>query len=211
MKLYPIQIHQGLDPAHLQHAAQLYFDAFRRQVSPILGERTREQAVAFIRQCINPQQAFTAILDGKLAGFAGLRYDDSSFLQLHLSQFVERFGWLLGRIRFRQAALFEQSVGAGDLRIESIAVDPAMRGQGVGTWLLNAATDFAGRQGFKAVHINVPDTASDLFKLCRRVGFNYVSTQTRNFLKPFNINNFVTLTKIISLPGAANVPLRVEQ
>lgn len=199
MKLYPIQIHQGLDPAHLQHAAQLYFDAFRRQASPILG--FNEQAVAFIRRCINPQQALTAVFEGKLAGFVGLQYGDQSFLRLRLSQFVDRFGWVLGRIRFRQAVLFEQSVGAGDLRIESIAVDPAMRGQGVGTWLLNAATDFAGRQGFRAAHINVPDTASDLFKLARRVGFNYVSTQTRSFLRPFNINNFVTLTKIISLPS----------
>ena len=198
MKLYPLQIHQGLYPAHLQRAAQLYFDAFRRQVSPIIG--VNERAVAFIRQCINPQQALTAIFDGKLAGFAGLQYGDQSFLRLRLSQFVDRFGWVLGRIRFRQAALFEQPLQSGDLRIESIAVDPAMRGQGVGTWLLNAATDFAGSQGFKAVHINVPDTASDLFKLCQRVGFNDVSTQNWSFLKPFNINNFVTLTKTVNLP-----------
>ncbi|CAG0967807.1 hypothetical protein ANAEL_01007 [Anaerolineales bacterium] len=197
MKLYPLQIHQGLYPAHLQRAAQLYFDAFRRQVSPILG--INEQAVAFIRRCINPQQALTAIFEDKLAGFIGLQYGGQSFLQLRLSQFVDRFGWLLGRIRFRQAALFEQSVQTGDLRIESIAVDPGLRGQGVGTWLLNAVTDFAGKQDFKAVHIDVPDTASDVFKLCRRVGFNYVSTQNWSFLKPFNINNFIRLTKIVSL------------
>ncbi len=197
MKLYPIQIRQGLDAAYLQRAAQLYFDAFRRQASPILG--VNEQAVAFIRRCLNPQQALAAVFEDRLAGFVGLRYDGQSFLQLQLSQFVERFGWLLGRIRFRQAALLEQPMQAGDVCIESIAVDPAMRGQGIGTWLLNAATDFAGRRGFKAIHINVPDTASDLFKLCRRVGFNYVSTQTWSFLKPFNLNNFVTLTKIISL------------
>ena len=199
MKLYPLQIHQGLYPVHLQNAAQLYFETFRRQVSPILEMRTREQAVAFIRQCINPQNAFTAIFDGRLVGFAGLQYGDQSFLRLRLSQFVNRFGWLLGRIRFRQAAFFELPLKEGDMRIESIAIDPALRGQGVGTWLLNAVTDFAGKQGFGAVHIDIPDTASDLFKLCRRVGFNYVSTQTWNFLRPFNINNFVRLTKIVSL------------
>jgi len=197
MKLYPFQIHQGLDPAHLQRAAQLYFDAFRRQVSPILETRTREQAVAFIRQCMNPQHALTAILDGKLAGFVGLQYGNQNFLQLRLSQFTQYFGWLPGRIRFRQATLFEQPVQTGDLRIESIAVDPSMRGQGVGTWLLNAVTDFAGKQGFRAIHIDVPDTAPDLFQICRRVGFNYVSTQTWKFLKPFSITNFVTLTKTV--------------
>jgi hypothetical protein len=63
--------------------------------------------------------------------------------------------------------------------------------------LLNAVTDFAGKQDFRAIHINVPDTASDLFKLCRRVGFNYVSTQTWEFLRPFSITNFVTLTKTL--------------
>jgi GNAT superfamily N-acetyltransferase len=197
MKLYPIHIHQGLYPAHLQSVAQLYFDAFRHQVSPILGTRTREQAVTFIRQSINPQQALTAILDGKLAGFAGLQYGNKNFLQLRLSQFTQYFGWLPGRIHFRQATLFEQPLQDGDIRIESIAVDPAVRGQGVGTWLLNAVTDFAGKQGFRAVHIDVPDIAPDLFQLCRRVGFNYVSTQTREFLKPFSIKNFVTLTKMV--------------
>jgi GNAT superfamily N-acetyltransferase len=195
MKLYPFQIHQGLAPAHLQRAAQLYFDAFRRQVSPILG--FNEQAVAFIRQCMNPQHALTAVLDGKLAGFVGLQYGGQNFLQLRLSQFTQYFGWLPGRIHFRQATLFEQPVQAGDLRIESIAVDPSMRGQGVGTWLLNAVTDFAGKQGFGAIHIDIPDTAPDLFQLCRRVGFNYVSTQTWKFLKPFSITNFVTLTKTV--------------
>jgi GNAT superfamily N-acetyltransferase len=193
MKLYPLQIHQGLYPAHLQRAAQLYFDAFRRQVGPILG--INEQAVAFIRQCINPQQALTAIFDGKLAGFAGLRYGGQTFLQLRLSQFVQHFGWLLGRIRFSQAALFEQPLQSDELRIESIAVDPALRGQGVGTWLVNAVTDFAGEQGFRTVHINIPDTAPALFRLCRRLGFNYTSTQTWEFLKPFSITKFITLTK----------------
>jgi GNAT superfamily N-acetyltransferase len=195
MKLYPFQIRQGLDPAHLQLAAQLYFDAFRRQVSPILG--FNEQAVAFIRQSINPQHALTAIIDGKLAGFVGLQYGGQNFLQLRLSQFTQYFGWLPGRIHFRQATLFEQPLQDGDLRIESIAVDPAMRGQGVGTWLLNAVTDFAGKQGFRAIHIDIPDTAPDLFQTCRRVGFNYVSTQSWKFLRPFSITNFVTLTKTV--------------
>jgi GNAT superfamily N-acetyltransferase len=193
MKLYPLQIRQGLHPAHLQHAAQLYFDTFRRQVSPILG--ANEQAVNFIRHCINPQQALTAIFDGQLAGFVGLQYSGQNFLKLRLSQFVQQFGWLVGRIRFRRAALFEQSLPEGEIRIESIAVDPAMRGQGVGTWLINAATDFAGRQGFKAVHINVPDTAPALLSLCQRLGFNYTSTQSWEFLQPFSIRKFVTLTK----------------
>jgi ribosomal protein S18 acetylase RimI-like enzyme len=196
MKLYPIHIYQGLYPEHLQNAAQLYFESFRRQVSPILG--VNERAVAFIRQAFNPQQALTAILDGKLAGFAGLQYSGQTFMQLHLSQFIQRFGWLLGRIRFSQATLFEQPLqDEGQLLIESIAVDPAFRGQGVGTSLINAVTEFAGNKGFHAVHIKVPNTAPALYKLSRRLGFNYVSTQSWEFLRPFNITTFVTLTKTL--------------
>jgi predicted N-acetyltransferase YhbS len=196
MKLYPLQIYQGLSPDHLQSVAQLYFESFRRQISPILG--INEQAVSFIRNSVNPQQALTAILDGKFAGFAGLQYSGQSFLQLHLSQFIQQFGWLLGRIRFSQATLFEQPLqDEGQLLIESIAVDPAFRGQGVGTSLINAVTEFASKKGFHAVHIKVPNTAPALYKLSRRLGFNYVSTQSWEFLRPFNITTFVTLTKTV--------------
>jgi ribosomal protein S18 acetylase RimI-like enzyme len=199
MKLYPLQIQQGLSPAHLHRAAQLYFSAFTQQISPILGVNT--SAVEFVQKCINPQHAVTATLDGRLAGFVGLQYSGQSFLQLRLSQFTQNFGWLLGRIHFREANLFsqplQQPLQEGDVRIEGIAVEPELRGRGVGTWLLNAATEFAGKQGFRAVHIDVPDTAPDLFQLCRRMGFNYVSTQTWNFLKPFGISTFTTLTKTV--------------
>jgi ribosomal protein S18 acetylase RimI-like enzyme len=196
MKLYPLQIYQGLRPDYLQSAAQLYFESFRRQISPILG--VNEKAVSFIRQSFNPQQALTAILDGKFAGFAGLQYSGQTFLHLRLSQFIQQFGWLLGRIRFSQAALFEQPLqDEGQLLIESIAVDPAFRGQGVGTSLINAVTELAGKMDFHAVHIKVPNTAPALYKLSRRLGFNYVSTQSWEFLRPFNITTFVTLTKTI--------------
>jgi GNAT superfamily N-acetyltransferase len=194
MKLYPLQIYRGLHPEYLQSAAKLYLESFRHQISPILG--INEQAIAFIQKSFNPQQSLTAMLDGKLAGFAGLRYSGQGFLQLHLSQFVQRFGWLLGRIRFSQAALFEQPLqDEGQVLIESIVVDPALRGQGVGTSLINAVTEFASDKGFHAVHIKVPNTAPDLYNLGRRLGFNYVSTQVWEFLKPFNITTFVTLTK----------------
>jgi GNAT superfamily N-acetyltransferase len=195
MNFLPLQIRQGLHPSQLQRAAQLYFDTFRRQVGPILGTDTR--AVAFLRQVINPQAVLTALRAGEIVGLAGLQYDSQRFIQPHLHLFTQHFGWLLGRIRFRQAALFEQPLQPGHLRIDSITVDPSMRGQGVGTWLINSVTDFASKRGFEAVQINIPDTAPALMSLCQRLGFVCTAAYNRQFLKPFGITSFTTLTKSV--------------
>lgn len=195
MNLNPLQIQQGLRPGQLQRAAQLYFDAFRRQVGPILG--VDASAIAFLRQSINPQVVLTALRDGEIMGLAGMQYGGQKFIQLHLSHFIQRFGWLFGRIRFQQATLFEQPLPAGHLRIDSIAVDPAMRGQGVGTWLINSASDFASKHGFEAVQINIPNTAPALISLCERLGFACTATQSHPALRPFGIRMFATFTKTV--------------
>jgi predicted N-acetyltransferase YhbS len=195
MKLLPLQIHQGLHPAQLQRAAQLYFETFRQQINPILGAESR--AIAFLRQAINPQSALTARYDGIMVGLAGLRFDGQQFLQLQLPLFIRHFGWLLGRIRFRQATLFERPLPAGQLALDSLTVAPDMRGQGVGTGLLNAVVEFASRKGFEAVCIQVPNTAPAFYRLCRRLGFNYTETQNWPALSSFGITTFTTLTKTV--------------
>lgn len=195
MKIPMLQIHQGLQPAELQRAAEFYFETFRQQINPILGART--QAIAFLRQAINPQAALTALHQGEMVGLAGLRSASQPFLQLQLPLFTRNFGWLLGRIRYQQAALFERPAPAGELSIDSLTVTPAMRGQGVGTWLLNAAVEFASQQGFSAVRIQVPNTAPACYQLCRRMGFNLAETQNWDFLRPFGITFFSTLIKTV--------------
>lgn len=193
MKLFPLQIHHGLHPTQLQHAAQLYFETFRRQISPILGAEAK--ALSFLRQAINPQSVLTALHESEIVGLAGLQYAGQQFLQLRLPLFTRHFGWLLGRIRFRQAILFEQPLPADQMCIDSLTVTPSMRGQGVGTWLLNAVVDFAGQKGCEAVHIHIPDTAPGLYHLCQRLGFVKTATYNWQFLKPFGLTNFTTLTK----------------
>jgi len=195
MNIPSLQIRQGLNPAQLQRAAQLYFETFRQQINPILGAEAR--AIAFLRQAINPQSALTAQHEGEMVGLAGLRSDGQQFLQLQLPLFTRHFGWLLGRIRFRQACLFERPLPTGQLCIDNLTVTPAMRGQGVGTGLMNAVVEFASRKGFEAVCIQIPNTAPALYQLCRRLGFNFTETQNWPSLKPFGITTFTTLTKNI--------------
>jgi predicted N-acetyltransferase YhbS len=195
MKIPSLQIHQGLHPSQLQRAAELYFETFRQQINPILGSESR--AIAFLRQAINPQFALTAQHEGEMVGVAGLRYGSQQFLQLQLPLFIRHFGWMLGRIRFRQASLFERPLPTGQLCLDSLMVAVAMRGQGVGTWLINAVVEFASQKGFEAVRIQVPDTAPAFYQLCRRLGFNYTESQNWPALRPFGITTFTTLTKTV--------------
>lgn len=196
MNLPALQIHLGLYPTQIQRAAQLYLEALRRQIGPLIGADSR--AVAFLRQSINPQNVLTAIHDGEVVGLAGLQHENGPFLQPQLSLFIQHFGWLLGRIRFQQASLYEQPLpAASQLLIHSIAVDPAMRGQGVGTSLINAVTDFAYRRGFEAVSIHVPDTAPAMLRLCEHLGFVRAALQMKPSLLPFGIQSFTTMTKTV--------------
>jgi GNAT superfamily N-acetyltransferase len=195
MNLPALQIHLGLYPTQIQRAAQLYLEALRRQIGPLIGADSR--AVAFLRQSINPQNALTAIHNGEVVGLAGLQHENGPFLQPQLSLFIQHFGWLLGRIRFRQAAMFEQPLLTGQLLIHSIAVDPAMRGKGVGTSLINAVTDFAYHRGFEGVSIHVPDTAPAMLRLCEHLGFLRASTQRYTSMLPFGIQSFTTMTKTV--------------
>ena len=195
MQIPSLKIYQGLQPAQLQQAAEFYFETFRQQIDPILGAKTR--AIAFLSQAINPHSALTALHQGEMVGLAGLRSASQSFLQLQLPLFTRNFGWLLGRIRFQQAILFERPVPDGELSIDSLSVAPAMRGRGVGTWLLNAAVEFASQQGFHAVRIQVPNTAPACYQLCRRMGFNLAETQNWDFLQSFGITTFATLIKTV--------------
>lgn len=193
MKLLPIQLRHGLHPGQVQRAAQLYFDAFRRQISPILGAEPR--AVALLRQLMNPKSALAAYQDGQLVGLAGLEYNGQRFIQPQLPLFIARFGWIVGRIRYRQASLLEQPAPIDQLVISGIAVSPELRGQGIGTWLLNAAVDFASKHGLQAIHINVPNTAPALKQLCQRLGFISTAVQNKHSLKLFGISTFTTFTK----------------
>jgi GNAT superfamily N-acetyltransferase len=195
MDLLSLQIHLGLNPANIQRAAQLYLEALRRQIGPLIGADSR--AIAFLRQSMNPQNVFSAHQDGEMIGLAGIQHENGPFLQPQLSLFVQHFGWLLGRIRFQQVSLYEQPVPAGQLLIHSIAVDPTMRGKGVGTSLINAVTDFASRRGFEAVSIHIPDTSPAMLHLCERLGFLHASIQGSPSLLPFGIQSFTTMTKTV--------------
>lgn len=195
MNLLPIQLRHGLSPAQVQRAAQLYFDAFRRQISPILGADNR--AIALLRQLMNPKSALAAYQEGQIVGLAGLQYNNQHFIQPQLPLFISRFGWILGRIRYRQASLLEQPAPDNQLYIAGIAVSPELRGQGIGTWLLNATVDFASKHGLEAVHIQVPNTAPALKQLCLRLGFINTATQNRPYLKLFGINQFSTYSKTV--------------
>jgi len=196
MNFPSFQIHLGLHPAEIQRAAQLYLEALRHQIGPLIGADSR--AVAFLRQSMNPQNVLTALHNGEVIGLAGLQHENEPFLQPQLSLFIQHFGWLLGRIRFQQVALYEQPLpAAGQLLIHSIAVDPAMRGKGVGTSLVNAVTDFAYRRGFEAVSIHIPNTAPTMLQLCEHLGFLRASLQMNPSLLPFGIQSFTTMTKTV--------------
>lgn len=195
MNLLPIQIKQGMAPWQLQRAAQLYFEAFRRQITPILGADAR--AVDFLRQCLNPDYSLTALHEEQVVGLAGLQYGGQQFLSLRLPTFTRQFGWMLGRMRFRQATLFNLPQETDQLRIDSLIVDPLMRGAGVGTQLLNAAVEFAHRRGFNSVKIDVPDSVPGFQRLCQQMGFIVTATRVQQFLKPFGLTAFTTLTKTV--------------
>ncbi|MBP2133311.1 ribosomal protein S18 acetylase RimI-like enzyme [Methanomicrobium sp. W14] len=73
-------------------------------------------------------------------------------------------------------ALLSHEPGKGECYIDHIAVAPVFRGRGIGTKLLAAAEDFAGKNGFEKLTLYVA-FSNDARKLYEKYGFKEVKSE----------------------------------
>ena len=176
-----VEIRLGLPDRYRHQAAEICYEAFRRKLAPFVS---KAHAIAVIEEDWVAEHTLVALCGDQLVGVAGLFYDGQDFFRPRLATLVGQFGWLRGMIALWGLRVFFAShPRRDDICVGGLAVHPAMRGQGIGTRLLQAVFTFARERGFRTVSLEVVDTNPRARQLYERLGFVAVKTVRIPFLR----------------------------
>ena len=167
MNTKPVQICLGLPEYYRRQAAEMYHEAFHRELAPILG--TRESSLTLLEQILDPESTIMAVHQDQLVGIAVLERKAYAPAAAHgISRLRRQIDLAYSRFRRHQ-----------DLLLESLVVLPSMRRAGIGTCLLQAVLDWAKVNGIGLVWAEVEATDSQPGTHCffERMGFAAVHTR----------------------------------
>ncbi len=153
-----------------KRAAWLYNAAFGEKIKIAIPDEARRLAV--LAEGFEESRAIIAEYRDRIVGLAGFHHREKSLTSGITVSILRRRTGMLGMLRAVAAfAFFEREPKPGELLMDGIAVDPAMRGQGIGTGLLRELSVYAGEQGYRSIRLDVVDTNERAYKLYRREGF----------------------------------------
>ena len=162
-----VRILHALPDSLRLEAAQLYFEAFRQKLGPILGER----GVELLADTFNADRVIVACVGQQLAGLAGVHYDDRAFVGVEFRDLRRAFGFWRALAKIVLLALLERPEKPDELLMDGIVVSADKRGQGIGSRLLEEVLALALQQNRDSVRLDVVDTNPRARALYERLGF----------------------------------------
>lgn len=170
-----ITIHHGL-PDHLRpQAALLYWQAFGGKLGRVLGPEPR--ALRYLARVLRADNCLTAYdSSGTLIGLAGFKTDQGTFAGGSEADLIAIYGPIGGRWRAQLLRLLHNDSETDRFLLDGLCVSPAVRGQGVGTRLLEAIAAEGRARGFASVRLDVVDTNTRARALYERHGFAIART-----------------------------------
>ncbi|HBS22587.1 MULTISPECIES: GNAT family N-acetyltransferase [Thalassospira] len=163
-------IHHGIEDGHIDKALDLFWQAFRQKLAPVL--KPEDKALQFLRRVVDPAHAISAVSsDGDLLGIAGFKTPAGAFIGGTLSDICAIYGALGGLWRGVLIDILERDLSEGGLLMDGIFVDPDARRKGVGTALLDAIAREARARDLAQVRLDVIDTNPRARALYERCGF----------------------------------------
>lgn len=177
-----ISIQQGFSDELRLSAAELYDAAFGSKLSIAIPNPISRMAV--LKEGFNPVFSFVAVSTDEMVGIAGFKTAQGSLTGgISFRVLKEGIGYW-GAIRaVLVLALLERKQSAGQLLMDGIGVSPKMRGRGIGTKLLHSLMEYAKKEGYRSVRLDVIDTNPAARRLYERVGFIPVKTKKFTYLK----------------------------
>lgn len=159
-------------------AGKIYYEAFQRKLQPLVGKPAETQQV--LSAGLNLRMAMGVSQDGQLLGLAGLHSREGTFSLVSFRETIRYMGIIRGVYAWSVLNLFGASATfpSDHLRIAALAVAPDMRGQGLGSLLLEAVERKARQENFNVVRLEVVDTNTRARALYERSGFRMVATHS---------------------------------
>ena len=168
------QIHHNLPDYFRKPAIVLYYEAFQSKFSKLI---TLEEGLKILPSLLNSEQSIYAVQGDQLVGFAGIQHGRQKLFKSSLRPFIKHLGIIRGLFVAFVLSLFERPHTDDELLMDGICVDKEMRGQGIGSLLLEAIYDFAKENDYKTIRLDVVDTNPKARKLYEKIGFEAQETE----------------------------------
>ena len=165
-----IRIEQGLPEYLRAEAAVLYWQAFGGKLGRVLGPDAK--ALAYLERVMRADHCLTAYdRSGLLVGLAGFKSAQGSFAGGSEADLRAVYGPIGGRWRAQLLRLLGNDADSSRFLLDGLCVSDTVRGQGVGTLLLEAIVAEGRARGYSAVRLDVVDTNARARALYERRGF----------------------------------------
>jgi ribosomal protein S18 acetylase RimI-like enzyme len=199
-----VTVRRGVPAGAERQAAELYWNAFGRKLGPALNPP--DKAVPFLAAHLNADRAVCALLDGQLVGLAGYQLGGRALTGGSASAVLRAYGYVRGLQRLLLLALFERHPAPGQLVMDGIAVDPDIRGRGVGSLLIEEVAAVAAEQDCRDIRLDVIDTNPRARALYERRGFTAVRTERTPYLRGLlGFGAVTTMRRAVGTRGATEL------
>ena len=193
-----MRIAKGIPPHDRAAATALYWEAFGAKLGRVMGPAHKAQA--FVELVLDPTHAICAHdAAGTLLGVAGFKTIDGALVGGDLADMAAVYGRFGALWRSLLLNLLERDTENQRFLMDGIFVAPAVRGQGVGSALLDAVTAEAAARGFAEVRLDVIDSNPRARALYERQGFRAVGTHRMGLLRLlYGFQSATTMVRSVS-------------
>ena len=169
-----VKIVEGLEARHVDEALRVVHDAFAEKFR--IGFRDADDLRRLFRDSVDTTSCLSALVDGQFAGLLTIRTDGQEFYRLNMGALFTRFSPLRALRMLLNLLLLTEGTKADEFVVDSLAVDPAYRGRGVGTALLQKAEERAMSMGKRTMSLGVVGENAGAIRLYERVGYRRTHT-----------------------------------
>ena len=178
-----IEIAQIINETQKDEILEIIYDAFEKKLSNLeLKPKSKEQGMRIIKKSANFEQGLYGLYKSKIIGGVGMNYRKKRFYYFPWKVLKKEFGFFGALWRSIVQKFSVDHLKDTELYIGSIAVAEDYRGKGFGTQLLNAVNDFAKKNGFETIILDVVDTNPRAYELYKRYGFEVIKKRKFGFI-----------------------------
>ena len=176
-----IEIKEGITDDDLADALRISFEAFARKFQ--LGFRNADDFIRTFADTVDRSSCLVAFVNGRVAGLLTIKLAETEFFDIELGSVFSSFNPIRATRILLNLGLLSSGSGNDEitkgqqLMIDTLAVDHAFRGHGIGTLLLAHAEAKARTMGKQALTLSVISNNEGAIQLYKRVGFKKTRTQ----------------------------------
>ena len=178
-----VKITEGIDRDSVGDALRLNYDAFAKKFR--IGFRNADDLVRLFGDSVDTYNCFSAMVDGELSGILVFQTAGREFYHLSTKTLFTKFSPVRALLMLFNLTLlaFEDSVKPDEFKIDSLAVDPSLRGMGVGTALMQKAEEKAEATGKRTMSLGVIAENEGAIRLYERLGYRTTRTWRGFFVR----------------------------